>query len=513
MTTSTTSDDAAKSGQTSSAKKRPRSLQTSVRVTIVLVVCCAAIFWACRMVWESYYPMRGVTRRLGSWDSAQRVTAIRDLTELGAGSSGEAIGVLIPLLKDPVASVRAEAAGALGVVGSYAVRSHAEEAGAATRTLLESLKDPATSVKVAATGALRILVGSMPSISRQGSTNASKGASSPPTTIDTKAVVAAFRGLLDDQDGQVRQAALLGLATIGPPVLGEPPEALFATVESDLETDRTGAIAALSSFPRGLDRLIPMLLRHLERDEPQVRESCAHALGRIQSSALTSAVVPDLVNGLGSRDRNVRTHIITLLGGIHPDAPSVVPALIKVLREPIDSDGRTMGNGGSISYTGPAHDAARALSAIAPGTSMTEVSITALSEVVQSGPDQRRGSAADALGRFGPSAVRAVPALIAMLEKAGKSEVRNSDGRSAARALGQIAPGTPAAASASAALTAALTAKAISTREAAIEELPRFGSGATAALPLLVDLKEKDPIPAVRQAAAAAIDALKDSSK
>ena len=41
-----------------------------------------------------------------------------------------------------------------------------------------------------------------------------------------------------------------------------------------------------------------MLLRHLEDDEPPVKEACVNALGRIQPAALSPAVIPVLIDGL-----------------------------------------------------------------------------------------------------------------------------------------------------------------------------------------------------------------------
>jgi HEAT repeat protein len=483
-------------------------MQTTVRLGIMLVVCCAAIFWACRLTWENYYPLQAVTRRLGSSDASQRVVAVREMTELGASSTSEAIHALIPLLKDPDAGVRNEATQALGTLGAQAAGTGGNEAGAAASALLELLSDADPRVKIAATGALRLVAGSALNRSARGAAKNAKGETGAAAAIDAAPVAHGLLGLLKDQDPDVRQAALVALTTIGPQVLKEPPKEMLAAVESAAASDRIGAIAALSSFPRGLDPLIPTLLRHLEQDEPQVRDTCAQALGRIQSSSLTAAVLPDLVKGLGSRDRVVRMDIIGLLSRLHPDAKAVVPALITVLREPIDSDAMSMGNGGSISYVGPAHDAARALATITPGTTAAEPALTALTDVVQNGPSQRKASAANALSSFGKFAVGAVPALIKMVEDAARSKVQNGDGASAVGALSEIAPGTPAAGAAASALIAALKAESMPTRTAAIEELPKFGSAAAAALPTLRELKENDPTPAVRRAAESALEKL-----
>ncbi len=139
--------------------------------------------------------------------------------------------------------------------------------------------------------------------------------------------------------------------------------------------------------------------------------------------------------------------------------------------------------------------------------------MAALTEVVKSGHRQRRGSAANALGEFGAAAVAEVPALIAFLKEAATSEVPTRDGVAAARALGRIAPSTPAASDVVAALTDALRSKTGLTREAAIQALSQFGSKAASAIPVIRELKEKDPDTSVRAAATDTLAKLEGGSK
>jgi hypothetical protein len=202
---------------------------------------------------------------------------------------------------------------------------------------------------------------------------------------------------------------------------------------------------------------------------------------------------------------------VTLLARLKPDPGAAVPALIAVLREPIESDQRSTGRGAGRfeTYEGPAHDAAHALGAIAPGTPRAGEAMAALAEVVRSGPAQRKDSAAEALGAFGPAAAPAVPALVGLLKETATSKVPTRAGGLAAAALGKIAPGTPAAAEALAALTDALHAPWVPTRQAAVAALPAFGPAAAAAVPALRELKDKDPDPAVRKAADAALGKIK----
>jgi HEAT repeat protein len=188
--------------------------------------------------------------------------------------------------------------------------------------------------------------------------------------------------------------------------------------------------------------------------------------------------------------------------------------LIAVLNEPIDSDQATAeGRTAVTTFTGPAHRAAEALGRLAPGTLASGQAVAALTAVVRSGPKQRRASAADALGRFGTEAAPAIPALVTMLGEVETGEESTNDKASAAEALVRIAPGTSAADQAVAALTAALKSNSIATRRAALRALPSFGKAGAGAIPQIRTLKESDPIPNVRKAAASALEELEDGLK
>jgi HEAT repeat protein len=483
---------------------------------LALVLCCGAIFWAWRVVWDERHPLLAAVRGLQARDPSQRLAAVREVTDLSFGQSGAAIRSLIMVLDDPDLGVRAAAAQSLGLVGSQAVKvgSDSEAVRAATTGLLGLLKDQHTEVRLAAATGLGAIVMTSPSSSGRGSGQAAKTAVPPAASaVDFEAVDAAFVALLGDPDDGVRQAALVALGALAPRIAGDPPQALFAALEEASAAQRAAAVAVLSRFPRGLDPLIPWLLRHLERDEPQVRAACTEALGGIRPPAVSKAVVPALIAGLGNRDREVRFRVVALIGRLAPDAHVAVPALITILREPSDSDQPVEGMSIYTSYSGPAHAAARELGRIAPGTDSAGEAIAALTEVVRSGPPRRRAAAASALGAFGAAAAAAVPAVITLLRENAASEVPSRDGESTARALGRIAPNTPSAAKAVTALTDALGAHSEPTREAAVTALASFGSQAAGAIPAIRTLQEKDPNPGVRKAAAATLEKIKAGSK
>jgi HEAT repeat protein len=495
------------------AKRRRRS---GIRVrVIILALCVAMIAWSGFRVWENYHPMQAAARGLRSWSASQRVSAIRDLTQLSSSQSEEAIRFLTPALGDSDTGVRGAAADALGVVGPSAARSESEATRAAVMSLLGALKDPEAPVRIAAASALgNIATSASRTRSARGSAKSSKGAETPVSGIDLKAIAAALLDLMDDREAAVRQAAIGALRDVPTSVLGDPPQPLIAATEDESAMNRAMAISVLSNFPRGLDRLIPIVFRHMEHDEPMVRETCTQALSRIKPSALSASVVPTLIAGLKSPNADVRIRLIPLLARLSPDARTSVPALIAVLREPIGSDISTLtGTPPSTTYQGPAQEAAKALGRIAPGTPAAGEAIAALTEILRSGPPQRRAEAADALHEFGVAAAGAVPALITFLKEAAAIEFASDDGPSAARALGRLAPGSPSADAAVTALAAALKSGSGPTREAALTALSSFGPAAAGAIASIRALQENAPTPNIRKAAASALEKIAPASK
>ena len=380
---------------------------------------------------------------------------------------------MIPALADPDAGVRAAAARSVGLVGSYVERGETgvDALADAWTGLLGLLKDPEVAVRGAAVTSLGIIASSPPEVSKRGPGRAEKKAG---PTLDLKAAAQDIAGLLDDRDAGVRLVAISAMGSLAQQVSGDPPKSLLAAMEDKSESHRAAAVTALANYRSGLDPLISILLRHLERDEMTVRLSCIDALGRIGPPAVSSAVAPALIAALGNSDREVRLHIVTLLGRLNADARLVTPALIAVMKEPIESDRGVADRAGYASFAGPAHAAMQALGRVVPRTGSAGEAIAALAEVVRSGPPQRKGSAANALGQFGSAAAPAVPALIAFLNQAAARKGPTRDGVAAVQAIGRIAPGTPTAGDGVTALKAALSSGERLTREAAAQALAKL---------------------------------------
>jgi HEAT repeat protein len=513
MSTTVHGDHAAGSGTSGSgggATGRRRA--PGVRALIALVACSAAIFWAWRVWWDQGHPLQAAARGLGAGDPSRRTEAIRDVSELGYRRPGESIRLLIPVVKDRDAGVRAAAITSLGLLSSNAmgVGVDAADARAASEALLGLAEDPDGRVRAALTTSLAV-IGSAGSAGRPAGRNASAAKKGTTPVIDVDAVAARLTAALDSPEEPVRQAALVGLGTMAARLPGGPSPSLIKAVDDASVGNRQAAAVALGHYRQGLDPAIPRLLGHLEDEQPEVRQACAEAFRRIRPPAVSPAVAPAVIAALRTPDRSARSSLVALLGQLKPDPGAAVPALIPVLREPIDSDVKAVERSTVTydTYNGPAHEAAKALGAIAPGTPQAGEAMAALVDVVRSGPAQRKGSAAEALGAFGPAAISAVPPLVGMLKETATAQAPTRAGGSAAGALGKIAPGTPAADEALAALTAALRAPWIPTREAGLEALPAFGPKAAAALPAIRELKDKDPDPGVRKAAGSALEKIK----
>jgi HEAT repeat protein len=474
------------------AARRNRRLQIGMLPLMLLVACCGVLLWVSRTAWENrdldHYLIQASVRSLQSRDAGERLSAARDLGRLGASAQEVAVPALIAALKDPDGDVRAAAAGGLGQVVSDPV-----EAGAAVRALTDSLKDGAPSVRTASANALRSLA------------TIYRAAGRPP--LDPGTALDVLVGLLGDRDAEVRSAAVGALGPVGQAAGVGPPPPLVALLDHPSADMRGAAALAISDFKQGLDPLIPRLLRLLEQDGSGSKSVYARALSRIVfppaaplTTDFTPAILPALAGTLNSRDPEVRCLTLSFLGRLGPRAETLIPALIGVMNEAIDSDP------GGVGSRDPSNFAADALGRIAPGTARSDEAITALSDFLRRGHPRRRGFAAYALSRFSQGATVAVPVLIEVLRKTLPSDPSAVDGGMAtADALGQIAPGTNRAGAAVEALGAALEARSEYTRLAAIKSLGRFGVGAAPALPRLRELENNDPHSQVRAAAAAAV--------
>jgi HEAT repeat protein len=432
---------------------------------------------------------------LRSGRPAERLAAIVELQGLGLEDGSIAIPPLIRALDDPETQVRVASAEALRSVGPGVAKSR--PGGGTIRdaatALIRCLKDPEPRVRSAATASLGWIVPQLAAVA------------TPP--IDRASVMdELIIAMLGDRDTGVRLAAIHTLASRYSE--SGPPEALAAALKDHSAEIRAAAIFGLSFARQGLDPWVPILLRLAEHDpDPSVRKECLSTLyGAFEAPAVTAASLPALIASLKSADVKVRSQAASLLGMLR--AGAAAPELLSALNEPV-----APGVGpfyGSDRVLDPGCAAASALGRIAPGSVEAKRVIAALTEVARFGPVIRRGWAASALGEFGPAAEEAVPVLIKVI-KESTPEPPTENEAMAAEALGKIAPDTPSADQAVAALLPVLESKDESTRIRAIEALGRFGPRAGAAIPKIRALKG-DSDHSVRDAAAKSLSAIDTAS-
>ena len=512
----------------------PRSggalLRNSVLVVIGVGVCALLVVWLLRAPAESPPPSGGAAiQSLQSGDPATRVQAIREVAQTGLSESERSIPAVMQALRDKEPLVRAQAAESLGLLGSYAVWAQISGVAAgdsdgglvdgATEALLSLLaKDDEGTVRASCAAALGNIAATSPRPPRSrgasrkgGGGNSSKAPAPVKSPVEYKPIVDALIAALGDSDDDVRSAAATALGSAGPKVSPEPPPQLIAALKDRTAVVRAQAGKALPSFERGLDPVVPTLIRLAAENDPTVRQASVGALGQIKKSALSPAAIPALVEGIGSPDRQVRMHVIAMLARFGSQAKDAVPRLIGVLDEPLSSDSTTLEGGRSAqtTFTGPAHEAAKALGEIVPGSPLAEQAVAALSRVVRGAARQRRSSAADALGKFGAAAAPAITGLVKMLLESadGTTMTATSDADAARRALSSIAADASSSKTVVSALKASLVSGSNSSRIAVVEAIEELGPKAAGAAPEIEALKN-DPDPEVQKAATKALKAL-----
>ena len=506
---STSGEGLSKPEVSESGAGRPGRRASVLKAILALAFCGGAIYWLWLSEWRNNHPVLFAAQGLQARSAADRIAAANELGGMGSRYGGEVLLSLIPSLADPDVGVRVAVAKAVGLVGSTAVNREGD-ANAMSQTwpgLIGLLKDREAEVRGAAATSVGIIAGSASGGSGRGR-GAGRAAKKAESGLDLDSAAKEITALIDDRDREVRLSAITTIGFLASKMTEGPPKSLLAAMEDESEAHRAAAVSALVKFRSGLDPWVPTLLKHVEKDERTVREACVAALRAIGPPAITASVAPALIGAIGSRNRDVRLHIVTLLARLAPDPRLAIPALMVVMREPIDSDSRVVDPMSYPTYTRPAQAAMQSLSRLAPKTELAGEVIAALTEIVRSGPAQRKRAAALALSAFGSAAAPKVPVLIAFLKEAEASKGPSRDGVAAAQALGRLAPGTPAASDAVAALTAALSSSERLTREAAIEALVSFGPKAASAIPAIQEIQKKDRDVAVKKAATEALEKL-----
>jgi HEAT repeat protein len=262
------------------------------------------------------------------------------------------------------------------------------------------------------------------------------------------------------------------------------------------------AVRAAASLGPRADPAIPLLLKMAAGEDAKARSLAARSLETVKPSP---AVVPLLLETLKGSDREARVRAATVIGRIGPGAAGATPDLIACLKEEFKTPLPPGGGRGRAASADPGSVAARALAQVAPEKGASPETLAALTDALQTPDDPRHQAVASAFGILGPKAASAVPVLIADLKRA---KPMDNYGGQVARAISQIAPGTPSESEAIAALTEALKSESDPIRLGAAWGLGEFGEKASSAVDALRAL-EKDKSPRIRAQAEESLEMIR----
>jgi HEAT repeat protein len=261
-----------------------------MRRSVVALVACGA--WTCAAAaLAAEPPAEDWLQGLRAPEESARLRAIDTLGNRGAKTPG-AVAALAQQLGDPSAKVRVHAAEALGQIGAAA-----KEAGPAIGALLS---DPNLHVRRAAIRAIGKI------------------------RLEPKVSIPLLMKTVDDSDPAVRLGALDALAELGK-------EAVPPLVEA-LGHEKTAYWACLALGELGADAAPAVAeLQRLLRDDrrAEVRREAALVLGSIGSRS--APAVPLLAHALGEKDVGLQMAAVFALGRIGPKAKAAEQSLRKML--------------------------------------------------------------------------------------------------------------------------------------------------------------------------------------
>lgn len=323
-------------------------------------------------------------------DSDARKAAAWELAQMGAASD-QVMPALVRALDDRDASVRSDAAFALGRIGPPA----AKDAGAA---LVKAFTDKNSHVAgVAAEAAARMgpamlppLVAAMRSdapAARMGAADAFFWMECPP-----KDVVPELVRLLDDKAVAVRQRAARALEHLGKQAMPAAGRLIELMNDPDKEV-RCHVIGALGRIGPSDERVLPALNGAIHSVDRDTRSAAFFALRSMRPR--TPAVESGIVDAITNDEELIRECRNTELGKLGRSLPKVIPALVRAAEKKLSWEL-------AWAFGEIGHEAATA--------------VPVLIEGLKSADDDVRLAAARSLGQIGPRAAPAVPALAAAAE-------------------------------------------------------------------------------------------------
>lgn len=404
---------------------------------------------------------------LKSTDETVRVEAIDRLGHFGA-KAAEAVPALVELLQDSSAAVRAHAARSLGKIGPAAK--------SAMPALAKLAGDPEKSVRgavVTAIGAIHpdpnVAVPVLVKIIRDAEPAVRIRALRSLVSLGKPAALELGKMLEDDS---LEYWAELGLAELGPEAKEAVP-ALVKELNDAHPESRRESILALAAMGPNASEAVGALTKAL--DDPMVRGAAAYALGRIGEAAKPAE---SKLQALSAEDNPLlKTVTIWALARIHPEDQARKVEATKLLASALTNKEQRVRVA-----------AARALADLRPGPA---ISMPAIRDALKGASDEQVTDALDALATLGEAAV---PGLINALEH------EQAQGR-VAYILGRIGP---AASAAVPALAKLVQSKDADIQREAIFALAKIGPASAPAVPKLIEVYQSGT-PEVRYGAAFAL--------
>jgi len=497
------------------SRKPGRSFfRINVKTMMILVATSSLVIWSAKRMWEDSTQSPYI-RVLQFGNTADRRMAARQLIATPRpGEAEKVVGALILGLRDDDAEVRLSSANSLGDVvrqllegwktSPELLRTNQPLVSTASRALIALVNDRDDAIKTEALRALvaihfRLTVPMTNAIPKPVCLGLDPNDNGLLRDLRTALVQT-----LSDQSPEVRGLGALALRDLGPFLSQDIPSELVEAMNDTAEEVRQKAGYACASYKNGLSPLLPDLFARLERAQPPLRTALRVCLKGWRGTADPS-LVPLLRKCLQSSSPYVRECAAVMLARMGSNSVAATPELLAVLDEPFTEE-KPMRMWPDV-QPDPASHAVWALSQFPPSPQF----IVALVKNLRSDVLDRRASAAYHLGKLGPAARTAVPALIAALQTRSNSNDR--DVWAVAEALGQIAPDTEFADASITVLVETLRSKNANTRVQAAEALARFGPRARLAIPGLRDMMNDSTVAdafrkEVGQAARKALEAI-----
>lgn len=426
-----------------------------------------------------------LTGLLASESAQVRFSAARALGSYGEEAKSAVNELASLLAKDPEASVRRAAAQSLTEMGPAAADAVSE--------LVAALDDEAGSVTLDAAQSLAAVgAPAVPAVTRLLKRPEYQAlAANILGEIGPAAAPAAgeLTKLLSSEQARIRSEALLALASIGPDARTAAESVLIERLKDPQATGRAGAAYALARLESR--KAIPLLQEAVEdKSDEFLRMASAWALVYLEpdNSEYVKLALPRLIGALSNESQRVRLESARALAKIGPQASVAVPELALAAAD-----------GGDPALQA---EALAALAAIGPEAS--EAVPVAIQQLQSESPEVR-GPAVYLLGSLGPAAKEAVPVLRKMLTSRDEF-----DRLLAAWALVYVTPENAEARKEAIPLLlrAVLDSPRIPVRVEAARTLGKIGGNAPLVRNTLSKVAKDDSSEEVREAAAAALDAL-----